>query len=427
MRLRTQVIWSFALKGLGAALALVVGWGVARLYGPLGSGLYALGQTTVQVIGFIALCGLDSIMLRTMAGELRSGKQEVARGAVARAARTALPAAAVAALLLLALHPFAGRAFDTPGAARVMLIVAPAVIGIAAMRLSSFALRGAGRPLWSQSMEGPLTSGLAIIMLAGIALAPVRPPVWSLAAVYTVAMIITAIVGWLLYRWAVRNWPPAVLPPTRPMVIAGLPVMLSVVSGFATDWLSIVLTAYFASPEAAGTLRVAVQTMLFTSLVISSFDAILGPQIAACWKMGEKQRIAALMRKTILGSMIAGSPLFIIALGWPEFVMGLFGPEFVAGARALQIIAIGSLVALSGGPVGSLLIMSGHERWSIISALAGMLLLPALLIWLVPLHGVTGAGMAVAGTQIFRRVFGSLVVRYVVGINLLAKPDQSMP
>lgn len=427
MRLRTQVIWSFALKGLGAALALVVGWGVARLYGPLGSGLYALGQTTVQVIGFIALCGLDSIMLRTMAGELRNGKQEVARGAVARAARTALPAAAVAALLLLALHPFAGRAFDTPGAARVMLIVAPAVIGIVAMRLSSFALRGAGRPLWSQSMEGPLTSGLAIIMLAGIALAPSLAPIWSVAVIYSAAMVITALIGWLLYRWAVRKWPPAVQPPLRPMLVAGVPVMLSVVSGYATDWLSIVLTAYFASPEAAGTLRVAVQTMLFTSLVISSFDAILGPQIAASWKMGEKQRIAALMRKTILGCLAAGSPFFFIALGWPEFVMGLFGPEFVAGARALQFIAIGSLIALSGGPVGSLLIMSGHQRWSVISALTGLLLLVLLLVWLVPTYGVTGAGMAVAGTQIFRRVFGSLVVRYVVGINLLARPDQSTP
>ncbi|OSZ72542.1 hypothetical protein CAP39_04230 [Sphingomonas sp. IBVSS1] len=427
MRLRTQVIWSFALKGLGAALALAVSWVVARLYGPLGSGLYAIGQTTVQVIGFIALIGLDSITLRTMAGEMKADGRAAARGAVKVAARVVVPAAALAAGLLALLHPLAGRWLATPGAGEVLAIVSPAVIGIVIMRFTSFALRGAGVPLLSQSMEGPITSGLAILMLAGLAAMPERPPVWSVAIIYTAAMLATALFGTISYWRTVRHWPPPAPPPLRPMLVAGVPVMIAVVSGFAIDWLSMLLTSYFASPEAAGTLRVAAQTLLVTSLVISSFDAIIGPQIAASWKAGDKARIASLLRKTILGSLAATAPIFAVVLIWPEFIMGLFGPQFVVGSTALQIVAVGNLVALSGGPVGSLLIMSGHERWSVLFALAAIVLLVALSAWLVPLYGVTGGAIALTGTMILRRLAGSLVVRHVVGINLFARPSQAQP
>ncbi len=433
MRLRNQVIWSFALKGLGAALALVVSWVVARLYGPLGSGLYAIGQTSVQVIGFVALIGLDSIMLRTMAGEIRVDRRDLARGAVGVAARVALPASVLAALVLLALHPLIARALDTPGTARVLAIVSPAVIGIVAMRLSSFALRGVGKPLLSQSMEGPLTSGLAIIMLGVLAAAPVLPPVWLLSVIYTVSMLCTALLGWIAYWRAVRAWPVAMAPPLRPMLTAGVPVMISIVAGFAIDWLSMLLTSTLASPAAAGTLRVAAQTLLITTLVTSSFDAVIGPQIAASWKVGEKQRIASLLRKTILGSLVAISPVFAVVLIWPEMVMGFFGPEFVGGATALQIVAIGNLVALSGGPVGSLLIMSGHERWSVSFALASIVLLVVLSVWLVPIYGVTGGAIALTGAMIFRRIAAGLIVHFVVGIKILdfgrrqPEPPQFMP
>lgn len=418
MRLRTQVIWSFALKGLGAALALAVSWGVARLYGSLGSGLYAIGQTTVQVIGFVAIIGLDSIMLRTMAREVRVDRRDLARGAVAVAVRVALPTALLMALLLLLLGPRLASAIAEPGAGLVLAIVSPAVVGIVAMRLGSFALRGAERPILSQVLEGPLTSGLAVIMLGGLALAPVLPPVWVLALVYTASMLITAAFGWIAWWRVVRHWPAAVRPPARPMLIAGVPVMISVVTGFGIDWLSIMLTSYFASPQAAGTLRVAAQTLLVTNLVVASFDAILGPRLAANWRMGEKAAIARAMRQTIIGCMAAASPLFILVLGWPELVMGLFGPEFVSGATALQIIAIGNLAALSSGPVGTLLIMSGHERWSIGFSLVGIAVLIGLSIWLVPIHGVTGAAIAVTSTIFARRILASLVVRYVVGIRI---------
>jgi O-antigen/teichoic acid export membrane protein len=427
MRLRNQVIWSFGLKGLGAALALAVSWVIARLYGPVGSGLYAIGQTTVQVVGFIALLGLDSIMLRTMAGEIRVDRRDLARGAVRVAAKVAVPSALLATALLLLLNPLIAAPLSTPGASRVLAIVAPAVVGIVLMRLTSFALRGAGVPLLSQSMEGPLTSGLAILMLGAIAAAPVRPPIWTVSIVYTVAMLCTALFGCLMLWRRLRDWPAPEAPPLKPMLVAGVPVMISVVSGFAIDWLSTMLTSYFASPAAAGTLRVAAQTLLVTSLVISSFDAIIGPQIAASWKVGEKQRIASLLRKTILGSLAATSPLFAVVLIWPEFVMGLFGPEFVVGATALQIVAVGNIFALSGGPVGSLLVMSGHERWSVGFALSGIVVLVSLSTWLVPLYGVTGAAIALTGAMIFRRLLAGLVVRYVVGIRIFDFRPQPKP
>jgi O-antigen/teichoic acid export membrane protein len=42
--------------------------------------------------------------------------------------------------------------------------------------------------------------------------------------------------------------------------------------------------------------------------------------------------------------------------------MRLFGPEFAAGALTLQILAVGHAVRLAAGPLGTVLIMTGHQR-----------------------------------------------------------------
>jgi len=80
--LKTQVVLSLGLKGAGAALALCFNWAVAQLYGPLGSGLYGITQTTIVLLGIMAMGGMDYVTMRSVAGDVKLGNFPHALGLV---------------------------------------------------------------------------------------------------------------------------------------------------------------------------------------------------------------------------------------------------------------------------------------------------------------------------------------------------------
>jgi O-antigen/teichoic acid export membrane protein len=69
--------------------------------------------------------------------------------------------------------------------------------------------------------------------------------------------------------------------------------------------------------------------------------------------------------------------------------------------------------------VGTILIMSGHDRWLMISSLSSLAVLALLCLVAVPLLGPLGGAVAVAGTMLYRRVIAALVVRFALGLKLL--------
>ena len=417
-KMRLNVGISLVLKGVGAVLALVFNWGIARLYGPLGSGLYGLTQTSILFIASAALGGLDYVMLRSVAADSKNGNLGHARGLIKTAITGALIIALVVSLIIALLHNQAARWLGNANMSTMLVVAAPAAFGFAAMRLISFALRGGGNVLLSQAMEGSITSSFTVVMLASLLLLPALPPVWTIGVIYSISMLGTAAIGFSAYAKMRKGWPAAERVKLLPLYAMGLPVMGTVLTNQSTDWISLTATATLHSAEAAGKLRVALQIMAISNLIVGSFDGIIGPQIAAAWSVQDRARIARIARQAILGTVSLLSPLFLIALAFPGFMLGLFGPAFKSAGLALQIIAVGYLIALSGGPAGTILLMCGREKWTLAYAVAGTVLMLGLCAWLVPLYGVTGAAITVAGTMIFRRIVAGCVVRFDLKIKI---------
>lgn len=422
--LRARMLIAFALKGVAAVASFAFNWLIARHFGAHGVGQFALALTTMVLTSTIAIAGLDTILVRTVAIERARNQSGAARTAVRKIVTHVLPVA-----LVLGAALFFGRDLVATYVAKEPLI-APMIgamafcIPILAMsKLASSGLRGVDRIGISQAVDGPIGTMTAAILfgvaiLLGVAHSPLLP-----AVLYCLCWGMATALGWFVFLKDVRRWG-APTPFDEPLWRAGLPVVCSTLSLLFVDWFVMLQLSSVRTVAEAGLFRVAFQIVATLNLIVAASESILSPVIAESFARGDKYRISRISQLTVVGMMAAASPILLAVLFAPHFLMGLFGPDFTAGATALQILAVGQAFNLLTGPGGSILIMTKHERWLLAYAVMSAGMAAALSFLLIPKYGVNGAAIAVSASIVFRKTFALVLVRWVVGIKIFERKPQ---
>lgn len=426
-RLAGQTLAAFALKGAGAVASFALAWLVARQFGAAGSGLFGITVTTVTFVGTLLLCGVDTQLLRIAAGDLKEGKQADARALVRRVSRWVLLTAPLAAVALWLGHDWLARhVLDQPAVAPLLAVMLWALVPLTLIRIASATLRAYGQVMASQLIDGPLGTALAAAALGAFLLAGGLRDLQSVGLFYLAGASIGCIAGWIAWRRRHgRADAPAAAsgmgPGIAPLLLAGAPVLFAALSNLFTEWFTTVHLGAKWDAATVGQYRVAWQFVGLLGLVQIAMDAILAPRIAAAARVGDKAEIGNVARRGALLVMALGLPLLLLFLAVPEVFLGLFGPEFVAGATALRILAAGQMVRLAGGPLGTIIIMTGNQRWILGYAALGVLLCTIFCIAFIPPLGASGAALAATATITLRTLAAMLIVRHVIGINILGR------
>lgn len=410
-RLRTQAVLAITLKAVAAGSALVLQWLIARIYGPEGTGLFALMATTVTFIGVLAVAGQDYIVLRNVAGDLAEGNEASARAHGDASVQIALTTTVAGTLAVVAAALYYGSGAQ-PAMLPILLLAAPVVAGLALGRVYAFTARAGGRVLSSQLPDGPITSVAAMMMLGSMALIwmPLAPPAWTLGLIYGLAYIAALVFAWTLYRKVRAGWAaPATAKPLRPLFMAGLPLVVGSAALYFGDWLIISTATAVSGPELAGQIRICTLYLSVMYVITLAFDSVLAPQLAAAVRLGERARLRRLYGTYAGGSLLFAMPLIGAAIAVPEYVLALFGPEFVPAADALRLGAIVQALTIALGPAGTILVMAHRERQVLVVNAVGVV---ALLLgcWLViPGYGLVG-GVAVATITLLSRRLTEIVL-----------------
>ena len=418
-RLGGQTVLVFGLKIWSAAASFALSWLIARAFGAAGSGHFGIAVTTITILSHVVLSGLDYTVVRVVAGDLREGKQAQAKGVVLAAVRfVGIAAPSLALLLWLAREPLAVHVLHQPGMPGLLGIMLWTLVPFGLQRIASAALRGTGNILASQVIDGPsgttiAAAGLAAALFAGHT-GSLNVPGW----LYLTGYSVSAAAGLLIYRRSVRSWPRAVIPAALPLAAAGVPILLSNLSNMFTEWYTTVSLGSAWPAAVVGQYRVAWQFVAIAGLMQVAMDTILGPRIAAAARVGDKAAIARTARRSIALVTVLASPLFAAFLLFPETLLSLFGPQFIGGAMALRILALGQLARLMGGPLGTVLVMTGNQRWVLVYSAAGVIPCIIFVALLVPAYGAVGAAAATAAAVLLRNGTAIIVAQRVLGINL---------
>jgi O-antigen/teichoic acid export membrane protein len=177
------------------------------------------------------------------------------------------------------------------------------------------------------------------------------------------------------------------------MLRQGAQISFVVLSRMLLDWVVLVSLSANRSTFEVGQFRTAWQIAGLIMLLVTTFDTVAGPRIAAAYRVRDIATIRRIMRQQVGTMSLLSLPLFVLTLGFPEWVLGLFGPNFVGGATALRILALGQLINILAGPIGVVLLMTGNERQSLYVSVISLAMLAICCFTLIPAYGLNGAAM----------------------------------
>lgn len=409
-----QTLVAFAIKIAGALLSFIFNLTVARWLGPDGVGAFGLMVTTLTLASTVSLIGLDYVLIRVLAGDLREGARDSAKGAAHAVARLVTMNTLVSALFIaLVIEPLITHFIGDAVATSALKVTCWGVVPIALIRIVSASLRGSGRVQVGQLLDGPVSSALATGALAFCFMWG-RPTVGLAANLYLATIGLATLVGALISYRDMRSWGVARQISLRPMIAGGWKILVAVLTAVATDWLILTGLARYASTSEVGLFRTAWQVAALFNLLVVAFDAVAGPRIAAAWRAGNRLEIIRSARLSALTMTLLASPLLAVCLLAPEWLLHWFGPQFVGGADALRILAVGQLINLATGPIGSILIMTGHETASMNNGIIAVITALIFVLTVVPMFGLTGAALVSASILAFRKIAGLILVTKVI-------------
>jgi O-antigen/teichoic acid export membrane protein len=418
--MRGQALAAVMLKAFGVAAAMLLQWLVARSYGATGQGLFGLMATTVALTAVVGIFGQDYLALRNIAGDLAENKPESARAHAQASIRIALIGSAIATAVVAMTALVYYEVLDSAPTALILLAALPACAALAIGRVFSFIARAGGNIFKSQLVDGPITSGVGVLLVAALWLLPERPPVWALGIAYSLSYLAALTLGLTIGRRALAKWPrPKRTAPTRPLLVSGVSRVVGYASPFLSDWSIVFTMTAIWGAAAAGVVRVPTLFLNAMFLIAIAFDAVFAPKMAATLRLADRESLKRLYRNYVIGSLGLNVPVVLALTLAPELVLGLFGPEFVVAAPALRLGALAMALTVAMGPAGLVLVMSHNERLTYISNGFGLIVLVLGCWFAIPRFGIPGGILTFAAVQLGKRIMEFALVRAKLGMPVL--------
>ncbi|QBQ56627.1 flippase [Nitrosococcus wardiae] len=406
---------------LGLALAIIL----ARVLGPEGYGTYVYVFALISIMAIPAQFGLPKLVVRETAKAQVDKQWGLMRGVWRWAsAAVGVLSGGIAAIALGIIWLLADRFSELQLATFLWGVVLVPLITLGALR--GAALQGLRRVVLGQLPEHILRPGLLILLILTI--------VWGgggeqltadkVMSLHVVAAGIAFIVGaWLLYssRPAPLHAGPKPNYKLRTWLAAAWPLALVAGMQQVNTYTDIVMLGVFSTAEDVGVYRVAVQGAMLTVFGLQTVAMFVSPYFARLHIQGDYERLQRLVTMSARAAFLAA--IFVISvftvLG-NEIICLLFGTNYIDAYMPLLILAFGQLINGLFGPVGILLNMTGHERYTArgvtIAAISNVILNLAL----IPTFGMNGAAVATVITLATWNVLLWRAVHSRLGINAIA-------
>ncbi|MEJ2367693.1 MAG: oligosaccharide flippase family protein [Acidobacteriota bacterium] len=396
------------VRGGGAVLALAANVILARVLGPQIFGRYLYVFSWSLVLGGLATMGTGPLLVREIAGDESSGQAaktvEVTRWALGLTGMVAISfCAGLAAFFWFGYHDLRRE----PALIILAAILIPLLTGIL---LAQAVLRGKGRVIWGQSLmtlfrnalllTGALTAlGLGLLHGATVVL-----------ILQCLAIGLALLIGWFLIQRIIPGLLSAVVIRARTSVShleteaskrarkgwlkTSLFFLFATAGTSFMNQLDIVVVGWFGSERIVGFYGVAAKVGNMISLIGVAGLLVLQPRIVQIAKMQDLGQVKRLLRRAVA---LFGIPaLFcvgLVAVFGHEILLALV-PQYMQALPALILIAMSNTAYCLTVPFLAFLSMTGREKqiaWIIWSQLVLNVFLN---VFLVPIYGATGGGVA---------------------------------
>jgi O-antigen/teichoic acid export membrane protein len=423
-RIARSLLQNDVLKGSATALAIkftasVLGFTMfalsSRQMEPETFGALAIIFNAMSFLSAAALCGQETLIVRSWAEYCRSDRPALARGALTFGVQVTLGAATLTALVVALVWSF----FDRTDSLPLILAACAFLFCHAVLQFSGqFSRVAAGLIIG----EGPRELLWRLIVVVTIGVHHVTNVTFGATEFFLAA---TGAIAFAIVLQAVQvaRMIPAAVKHAKPQydVRAWVPrsfkMWLSALMDTTGQYLEVVAVGFVLGPKAAGFYFVITRITNVFAMITGSISVYATPQISALFYSNAKPELQRILRLlAVIGAVLIGSTLLLIVVAG-KLLLWMFGTVYVAIYPALIVLALGASVGALVGPAAHVLLLTGHEGAYPRIMASGLMIRFVMIVVLGHMFGLMGAVVATAVSMVFIALALILACRRLVGLD----------
>jgi O-antigen/teichoic acid export membrane protein len=409
-------------RGSGAALFVqTAGIGIAyvgqillaRWLGVVDYGVYAYFYSWIQVFAAVALLGMDLGVVRFIPEYIIRQDWRHLRGILRWSRRLAFLAGCVLACVSAAVLFVFKPVHSSTGTLLTGSLIIPLFTMVA---LQTEIVRSVKRVFLSYGIP-LLLLPLLILLVAFAFLYLLGNLTDSLAvAAMGISLCIVVPIQWIvidrLFSGYTRGVPAAYT--GTAWLKVSLPLLFNSLFAVLLLRIDTLAVGMILGPEEVGVYSAAVRTATIIGITLAAANIIVAPMIASYNAAQDAKGLQEVVSLATMGSFALS---LLLGVGLTVFngpLLRSFGPEFIQARFPLLILIAGQLVNVGSGSVGLLMILTGHEKQSMIVLGGCAVLVGALCLLVIPVFGIIGAAVvAMLGNSLWNLWMYRLVVKHL--------------
>ena len=407
------------LQIFGMGLAFLQAVILSRVFGPEIFGFLSVAISVTTIMVLVVGLGFDQYIIREVSarGLEAAAADPNFRGDLRFLGKIVLCLVAFASVSGIFVFSFLGYG----GGYRWPLLTASAALGFLSLRkLTDSVAVSVKKPSLSMISNSLAFPSVMILGALAIQISTIPKSAASVSVLYFIAVLVSVITSALLIRrhlFALRLLGASELTEPRRVIKSALNLGLVTSAYMISDHMDTILLGILSSPAEAGLGRIAwrlAELVAFARIIAMIYYKPLLSESYA------QDRLEMLARHTKFMSVFMGVGAIIFCLPlffFSEEVLAFFGPEFADARLALLAYTVASLAMILAGPVTMLLAMTGFEKECARYLWISLAINLVLDLFLIPLYGALGAGLATAISKIILAVRMGLLCRTHLQLN----------
>ncbi|HVL00840.1 MAG TPA: flippase [Dongiaceae bacterium] len=405
---------SFVLKIGGVLVAFLLQVALARLLDPKGFGDYVFVLTIVNFLVLLASLGLDKAAIKYLPQYLADRSSGLEKAFRSYADRLTLSAGAAASVLLVAvglLWPgMDGNLRNCLFSGATMIIINLFI----QLRSSYFqAIREIALSSYPQNILRPLALLLLVFV---VSLFFQVSAVWAMLASVVSGLMILVYLHFMAAKKMTGAVPDAEIP-NREWLNMAIPMMFISGLNLVMSQADIFLLGVLQDTTSAGIYSAATKLALLVTFVLTSANVIAAPMIAEFWTKKDMAAMQHLVSRTSVFSFFLAALICSSIYIFRDFFLGFYGSGFLIARDALGILLLSQVVNAAVGCAGYVMIMTGHQRNSLLILVIAAAINLILNVLLIPDLHMRGAALATFFSTLVMCSALAWYTNRIIGIN----------
>jgi len=379
-------------------------------------GIYVLGTTILGILLGIILLGLDVGVVYYIPRLVNRGAEDSLRGLVFLALGVPLLLGILTGTGLVYFGSDLKDFFDEPGLLLLIPLMAIALPLNAVLAMATQATIGFKRIRYKVIAQDVVLTAVKLSLLALSVLLGIT--VVGAMAIHTVGTAVAGIFAlYFLHKLLPLNCRDAIRFEPKQVFGFSIPVYLSRLAAMMEGNVQIILIGILAGSASVGIFGVSLQLSMLGIMLYDAVVISVEPHISDLSSKGRLAELRPLHQMATKWSFVFGLAVFLVILLFSRDILIIVGESFASGEHVLLLLAFANLIRSMTVVSTPMITMTGRPWLNTANSTLALLCSLGLGLWLIPLMGLVGAGISVAGSVFLVSVVRTVEVYFL--FNLL--------